>query len=77
MKKGTLWAAAFYVTFYAAFGSVLPYLTEYFRRSGVEMRLIGILVAIPTAMFFFASPIWSALADSFISTNGCCRWRCS
>src|SRR5690606_1726713 len=55
---------AFYFCFYAASASLIPYLTLYYRESGLSGPQIGLLVGIPPVVTWLAAPFWGAVADS-------------
>lgn len=54
---------AFYFCFYAASASLIPYLTLYYRESGLNGAQIGLLVGIPPVVTWLAAPFWGAVAD--------------
>ena len=58
-------ASIFYLTFYAGMGTLVPYLTLYYRSVGMSTPQIGLLAALPTVTVLFAAPLWGAIADAF------------
>ncbi len=54
---------AFYFCFYAASSSLLPFLTLYYRESGLSGAQIGLLAGISPIITWLAAPLWGALAD--------------
>jgi PPP family 3-phenylpropionic acid transporter len=53
----------FYFFFYAASSSLIPFLTLYYRASGLSGAQIGLLVGISPVITWLAAPFWGALAD--------------
>jgi len=60
-----LLAALYYLTYFAASGTVYPYFNVYYQSVGMTNQQIGVLAALPTVMTLFATPFWSGLADRF------------
>lgn len=54
----------FYFLFFAAVGSIFPYLNLYYQRAGLTGRQIGALSAIMALVTQLASPLWGMLGDS-------------
>ncbi len=58
------WGGLYYFTFFAANGALFPYYTLFYKSVGISEQAIGVLVALPTLVTMFASPLWSGLADA-------------
>ena len=54
---------AFYFLFYAAMGSLLPYLVLHYRQVGLSASAIGLLTGIGPLITLVAAPFWGGLAD--------------
>ncbi len=65
VNRPRLWASLFYLFYFAAFGSLAPYLNIIYRDRGVEPIWIGVLAAIQTVIPLFAGPLWGIVADKF------------
>ena len=53
-----------YVSFYMAFGAILPFLNLYFERMGLSGLEIGTLTAITVSVISLAAPLWGGYADA-------------
>jgi MFS family permease len=62
--KPRFWGGLYYFAFFAANGALFPYYTLFYKSIGVSEQAIGVLVALPTLVTLFASPLWSGLADA-------------
>jgi len=61
-----LWAArAYYFLFYGAVGVYYPYISLYFRQTGLSGEAIGVLAALTPLALIVAGPAWGALGDRF------------
>ncbi len=58
------WGGLYYFAFFAANGALFPYYTLFYKSVGISEQAIGVLVALPTLITLFASPLWSGLADA-------------
>jgi PPP family 3-phenylpropionic acid transporter len=58
-------AALIYFCYFAAGGSLTPYLNLYYQNVGMSKQQIGILIASTTLTTVIASPVWGGLADAF------------
>lgn len=58
------WGGLYYFAYFAANGALFPYYTLFYKSIGIDEQAIGILVALPTLVTLFASPLWSGLADA-------------
>jgi MFS family permease len=58
------WGGLYYFTYFAANGALFPYYTLFYKSVGVSEQAIGVLVALPTLVTLFASPMWGGLADA-------------
>lgn len=58
-------AALIYFCYFAAGGSLSPYLNLYYQNVGMTKQQIGILIATTTLTTVIASPAWGGLADAF------------
>lgn len=59
------WASAFYFAFFAANGSLGPFLNAYYQQSHIALQQIGLLASLPMVMNLFANPLWAVVADAF------------
>jgi PPP family 3-phenylpropionic acid transporter len=59
-----LWGSLYYFAYFAANGALFPYYTLFYKSIGIDEQAIGVLVALPTLVTLFASPLWSGLADA-------------
>ena len=64
-KKFRFWASAFYLAFYAATGSFVPFLNAHYQNSGIPVEQIGLLAALLQLTTLFANPMWAFTADAF------------
>jgi PPP family 3-phenylpropionic acid transporter len=55
---------AMYVSFYMAFGAILPFINLYFERMGLSGLEIGIMTAITVSVISLAAPFWGGYADA-------------
>jgi PPP family 3-phenylpropionic acid transporter len=53
----------FNVIFFAAYGSIIPFLVLFYEENGLVGREIGLLSAFPPLMILLGSAIWGAIAD--------------
>jgi MFS transporter, PPP family, 3-phenylpropionic acid transporter len=60
-----IFAAAVYFFYFAAGGSLVPYLNLYYQTIGMSKQQIGVLIASATLAAVVAAPVWSVLADAF------------
>ncbi|HLV36898.1 MAG TPA: MFS transporter, partial [Spirillospora sp.] len=60
-----IFAAAVYFFYFAAGGSLVPYLNLYYQTIGMSKQQIGVLIASTTLTAVVAAPVWSVLADAF------------
>ena len=58
-------AALIYFCYFAAGGSLSPYLNLYYQNVGMSKQQIGVLIATTTLTTVIASPVWGGLADAF------------
>ena len=56
-------SALAYVAFFAAVGSMLPYLPLYYRGIGFKLGEIGVMLALGPLVGLAMSPAWGALSD--------------
>lgn len=64
-SRGLLTAKIFYFFFFAAIGSLVPFLNVYFSQQGLSGAQIGWLSAIPPLVALTVNPIWGAVADKW------------
>lgn len=55
---------AMYLSFYMAFGAILPFINLYYERMGLSGMQIGILTAIQVMVISVAAPLWGGYADA-------------
>ncbi|KRY91619.1 Major facilitator superfamily domain-containing protein 6 [Trichinella pseudospiralis] len=66
ISKGELFMSKlFYFFFYAAFGSLFPLISIYFKQLGMNATQAGLLVGIRPFVEFASAPFWGGLADRF------------
>lgn len=63
MRPTRLYASTLYFLYYAAMGTLYPFLNLYYQRVGLSGSQIGLLAAVPAIVNFFAASVWSTLAD--------------
>lgn len=54
----------FYFCWFAAIGALLPFISLYYRRAGLDLGQIGVLAALAGLIELAAAPLWSLLADT-------------
>ena len=57
-------ASAFYLLFFAAQASILPFLTIYYQQLGLSGSQIGLFAGIPPLISLISAPFWTGLADT-------------
>jgi len=63
LRRG-LWVARFYYFgFFAALGTISPFLNVYLQEQGLTGTQIGAIASIPPLVALAAGPFWSAVAD--------------
>lgn len=62
MKK--IWPFTFYVVYFAALSSLMPYLVLFYQARSFSGAQIGLLTGIPPLVTLVAAPFWTGLADS-------------
>jgi MFS transporter, PPP family, 3-phenylpropionic acid transporter len=55
---------AYYLLYYGAAASLIPYLSIYYQSIGFSGKEIGLLVAIPPLVMLVGAPLWGGLADA-------------
>jgi PPP family 3-phenylpropionic acid transporter len=55
---------AYYLLYYGAAATLIPYLPIYYQSIGLSGSEIGLLVAIPPLVMWAGAPLWSGLADA-------------
>ncbi len=58
-------ASLFYFTYFAAMGTLFPFLNLYFQQAGMTTGQIGVLAAVPPLTVLVAAPLWGSVADAF------------
>lgn len=53
-----------YVSFYMAFGAILPFINLYYERMGLSGVQIGALTAITVSVISLSAPLWGGYADA-------------
>lgn len=54
-----------YFLYYGAAGAILPFLTLFYKKIGMDTSRIGILASLLPLVSLFAGPLWGGLADYF------------
>lgn len=65
LNKVYLVSKGFYIFFFAAQGSLLPYLALFFKQLELPANQIGVITGLKPYMAFFFIPFWGCLADRF------------
>jgi PPP family 3-phenylpropionic acid transporter len=55
----------YYLCWFGALGSVLPFLPLHYRNIGLDIAQIGVVASLASLIGIFASPLWSIIADAF------------
>ena len=55
---------AFYLLYYGAAASLIPFVPLYYQDNGLSGEKIGLLLAIPPLVMLVGAPLWSGLADA-------------
>jgi PPP family 3-phenylpropionic acid transporter len=63
LRRGLVTAKLFYFFYFAAIGSLVPFLNVYFARLGLSGAQIGWLSSIAPLIALTANPFWGAVAD--------------
>lgn len=59
-----LWVARlYYLAFFAALGSIVPFFNVYLQARGLSAPQIGIIASVPPIVALAANPFWGALSD--------------
>ncbi len=62
MKR--IWPFTFYVLYFAALSSLMPYLVLFYQELSFSGAQIGLLTGIPTLVTLVAAPFWAGVADA-------------
>src|SRR5919112_2655338 len=62
MKR--IWPFTFYVLYFAALSSLMPYLVLFYQELSFSGAQIGLLTGIPPLVTLVAAPFWTGLADA-------------
>jgi len=63
-RRGRIFASAFYLLFYGAWASFLPFLTIYYQGLGLTGSQIGLLAGLSPVISLVSAPFWTGLADA-------------
>ncbi len=55
---------AYYFCYYAAMACLVPFLTLYYRETGLSGTQIGLLTGLSPLVTWIAAPVWGAVADA-------------
>ena len=55
----------FYFAFIGGLGSVLPFLSIYFKQMGLSPQQIGLISGLRPIIGFLSGPLWGAIADKY------------
>lgn len=69
-RRGRTFASAFYLLYYGAQATFLPFLTLYYQGLGLSGSQIGLLAGLSPVISLVSAPLWSGLADA----TGKHRW---
>lgn len=70
LTRGLWVARLYYFFFYAALGTISPFLNIYLVENGLTGLQVGILASIPPLVALVAGPFWSAIADRWQAQRG-------
>jgi PPP family 3-phenylpropionic acid transporter len=59
-----IWPFTFYLLYFAAFSSAMPFFVLFYQGLGFTGTQIGLLTGIPPLITLIASPFWTGLADA-------------
>jgi MFS transporter, PPP family, 3-phenylpropionic acid transporter len=59
-----------YVVLFGCVGAYFPYIAVYFQSIGLGLELVGLLLALGSAVGLIAAPVWGAVADHFRDVRG-------
>ena len=62
MKKAT--AFTFYLLYFAAIASLMPYIVLYYRQLGFTGTQIGLLAGMSPLITLVGAPLWTGIADT-------------
>jgi PPP family 3-phenylpropionic acid transporter len=57
----------FFTAYYAAAGAVIPFLSLFLRRNGLDPGQIGVVLAVHSLAALAAAPFWGAVSDAVAS----------
>jgi PPP family 3-phenylpropionic acid transporter len=64
IDRPMLFPKAYYLLYYGAAATLIPYLPIYYQSIGLSGKEIGLLVAIPPLVMLVGAPLWGGLADA-------------
>ncbi len=64
INRPMLLPKAYYLLYYGAAATLIPYLPIYYQSIGLSGKEIGLLVAIPPLVMLVGAPLWGGLADA-------------
>ncbi|CAF3553584.1 unnamed protein product [Adineta steineri] len=65
VNRTLIYAKLFYFWYFAAFGSLFPLLSIYFKQMGMGPSYCGILMGFRPFVEFFSAPFWSVVSTRF------------
>ena len=65
INKRYIVSKGFYFTFFSAQGSLLPYLSLYFKQLQLPATQVGLITGLKPYIAFFFIPFWGCVADRF------------
>lgn len=63
VARGLLITKVYYLLYYAAIGTITPFLNVYLEKNGLNGAQIGWISSLPPLISLIANPFWSAFAD--------------
>lgn len=63
VARGLLITKVYYLLYYAAIGTITPFLNVYLEKNGLNGAQIGWISSLPPLISLVANPFWSAFAD--------------
>lgn len=63
LSRGLLITKVYYLLYFAAIGTITPFLNVYLEKNGLSGAQIGWISSLPPLIALVANPFWSALAD--------------
>src|SRR5829696_818275 len=59
-----------YALLFASVGAYFPYITLFYRETGLSLEAVGLVVAVSAAVGLVAAPAWGAFGDRSVDLRG-------